>query len=80
MLPACGHLPVGGGLSPQYCCGEITKVTGVREPNTLPRSAVLLEEEEEEFYRASARIAKFLHECFAHRSMLLEDVSGVPQH
>lgn len=25
-------------------------------------------------------IAKFLHECFAHRSMLLEDVLGVPQH
>ena len=25
-------------------------------------------------------IAKFLHECFAHRSMLLEGVLGVPQH
>ena len=25
-------------------------------------------------------IAKFLHECFAHRSMLLEGVFGVPQH
>ena len=25
-------------------------------------------------------IAKFLHECFAHRSLLLEGVLGVPQH
>ena len=25
-------------------------------------------------------IAKFLHECFAHRSMLLESVLEVPQH